>query len=186
MPHWWHIRSRSLAMCVLVQYASLALRAWINLGRGQYTIRVSVGWVRGEIGRMNEAAKIYHRGVADWLRGDPDRAMSAFCEAIRLNPAHTPALCDRGTLFCDRQEYGLAVADFCAAIRLDPLYARAYNNRGFAYKQLGDLQHAVADYSEAIRLQPEYTEAYHNRSIAYAEMKQLDKARADLARFNAL
>lgn len=150
-----------------------------------YNTLTILGHAQGTLA-MKEAIRVYQRGVAHWLKGNVERAMADFNEAIRFDPTFSAAFCDRGTVFCDRLEYARAIADFSEAIRLDPQYARAYNNRGYAYKQLGDLDRAIADYTEAIRINPDYTEAYHNRSIAYAEKNEVDKARADLAKFNEL
>src|SRR5262249_35076918 len=102
----------------------------------------------------------YNRGVAYKDKGDLDRAIADFTEAIRLNPRHVMALGNRGAAYSAKDDNDRAIADFNEAIRLDPNFADAYFNRGITYQDKGDLDRAIADYSEVIRLNPKFTQAY--------------------------
>ena len=87
-------------------------------------------------------------------KGDYDKAIADYTEAIRLDPKYAVAYYSRG---CDLPEQGRLRQGDCRlhrAIRLDPKLATAYCNRGVAYWNKGDYDKAIADYTDAIRLDP--------------------------------
>ncbi len=100
-------------------------------------------------------------------KGDNDRAIADYNEAIRLDPKYAIAYNNRGIAYRAKGDNDRAIADYSEAIRLDPKYAVAFNNRGIAYRAKGDHDRAIADYSEAIRLDPKYASAFNSRGIAY-------------------
>ena len=117
--------------------------------------------------RRNLAIAYYSRGLAYYDKGDDDRAIADYNEAIRLDPKSAYAYSNRGLAYDHKGDLDRAIADYNEAIRLDPKYALAYFNRGNAYYQKGDDDRAIADYNEAIRLDPKYAFAYNNRGTAY-------------------
>src|SRR5262245_20773111 len=121
----------------------------------------------------------YNRGVAYKDKGDLDRAIADFTEAIRLNPRHVTALGNRGAAYSAKDDNDRAIADFNEAIRLDPNFGDAYFNRGITYQDKRDLDRAIADYSEVIRLNPKFTQADSYRGFTYANRSDLDRAIAD-------
>ena len=66
-------------------------------------------------------------------KGENDRAIADYNEAIRLDPKYAAAYNNRGNAYRDKGDTDRAIADFNEAIRLDPKLAHAYNNRGNAY-----------------------------------------------------
>ena len=66
-------------------------------------------------------------------KGDYDKAIADYTEAIRLNPKLAEAYYSRGFAYGKKGDYDKAIADYTEAIRLDPKYAEAYYNRGVAY-----------------------------------------------------
>src|SRR5262249_52469024 len=126
------------------------------------------------------------RGIAWHDKGDLDRAIADYSEAIRLNPKLATAYYNRGIAWRAKGDLDRAIADYSEAIRLDPKLAAAYNNRGNAWSDKGDLDGAIADYSEAIRLNPKYTIAYRNRGLANLYAGTPPKALADLAQAHGL
>ena len=75
---------------------------------------------------FNSRGNAYHR------RGDYDRAIADYTEAIRLDPKYAIVYGNRGNSYRLKGDYDRAIADLTEAIRLDPKYAIAYNNRGNA------------------------------------------------------
>jgi tetratricopeptide (TPR) repeat protein len=120
-----------------------------------------------------------NRGYGHWGKGDLDRAIADYNEAIRLDPKFAHAYNNRGNAYRDKGDLDRAIADFNETIRLDPKYVFAYNGRGNAYSEKGDLDRPIADYNEAIRLDPKYASAYNGRGNAYSDKGDLDRAIAD-------
>ena len=117
-------------------------------------------------------------------KGDLDRAIADFNEAIRLDPDPKDARAynNRGHAWRNKGDLDRAIADYSEAIRLDPKFARAYYNRGFAWRDKGDLDRAIADYTEAIRLDPKNAAYYRSRGYAYFHKGDFTASAADLLR----
>ena len=82
-----------------------------------------------------------NRGIAYGSKGDYDRAIADYNEAIRLDPKITPSPTTTAALaYNGKGDYDRAIADYNEAIRLDPKYAAAYNNRGNRLQQQGRLR----------------------------------------------
>src|SRR5208283_3129754 len=76
----------------------------------------------------------FNRGVA-WLdKGEYDKAISDFNQALAINPKCGPTYYNRGTAWKEKGEYDKAIADFNDAIRLDLKLVEAYNNRGESWR----------------------------------------------------
>ena len=101
------------------------------------------------------------RGRATTDKGDYDRAIADYNEAIRLDPKFAHAYSQPRHRLLPEGDLDRAIADYGEAIRLDPKFAYAYNNRGNACYDKHDENRAIADYSEAIRLDPKYAQAYY-------------------------
>jgi tetratricopeptide (TPR) repeat protein len=122
-----------------------------------------------------------NRGTAYDRKGDNDRAIEDYNDAIRLNPNFANAFRDRGLAYYAKRDYDHAIEDFNEAIRLNTsdaaaCYARgnAYGGRGIGFDNENDYGHATQDYSEAIqdyneaiRLSPSFAFAYYGRGLAY-------------------
>ena len=100
------------------------------------------------------AKEAYEKGKASFSKGDYDLAISAFSEAIRLNPRHAGAYYYRSLAYSGKGEYDKAIADANEAIRLAPNDAAAYYCRGIVYRHKGEHDRSIADYDEA-SAQPE-------------------------------
>ena len=130
-------------------------------------------------GGRNLASTYYNRASEYSDKGDNDRAISDYNEAIRINPKYVKAYNSRGLAYRENGDYDRAISDSSEAIRIDPKYAKAYNGRGMAYMAYGDNDHAVSDFNEAIRLDPLFTGAFTTRGLVFERLGQLEKARAD-------
>ena len=106
----------------------------------------------------------WERGLAYENKGEHDRAIADFTEAIRLDPKYDIEYYGRGLAYENKGDYDKAIPDYTEAIRLDPKDARAYWGRGVAYGKKDEIDKAITDLTEAIRLDP-----------AYAKSKLLDR-----------
>src|SRR6516225_4005720 len=85
----------------------------------------------------------YDRGNAWRNKGDLDRAIADYNEAIRLDPKDAKAYNNRGIASRAKADLDRAIADYNEAIRLDP-NAGSYKNRGVANLYAGSLSKALA------------------------------------------
>jgi len=98
------------------------------------------------------AVAYYNRALKYRARGDNDRAIADYTEAIRLNPNYVNAYHNRGVAYHVKGDGDLAIADFSEAIRLNPSFAPAYSCRGTVYAGRKEYARAIADFSDAFRI----------------------------------
>jgi lipoprotein NlpI len=113
----------------------------------------------GKESRQDQAVAHHNRGLAYAVKGDLDRAIADFTEAIRLDPKDALAYNDRGAAYAVKGDFDRAIADYSEAIRLDPKAVLAYKNRGGVYLYSGALPKALADFNQASELDPKYAYA---------------------------
>ena len=122
-----------------------------------------------------------NRGNAYMLKGDYDRALTDFNDAIKLQPNHGAAYLNRAVVYFTKQDYDRALVDHNKTIKLQPDFGLAYLKRGIFYHFKGDSDRALADLNEAIRLQPNSALFYQNRGEVYASRGDYDRAIADFS-----
>jgi len=118
------------------------------------------------------------RGIAYRLKGDYDRAIQDYSQAIKLNPKFAVAYNNRGVAHERKSEYDRAIVDYDQAIKLKPS-AEAYFNRGNAHLGKSHYDHAIDDYNQAIKLKADFAAAFDNRCWARAVVGILKPALAD-------
>ena len=121
------------------------------------------------------------RGAIWRSKGDYERAIHDFSEAIRLDPRQVAAYNDRGSAYSHEGRYDSAINDLSEAIRLDPTFVPAYANRGIVWCRSANIENAIRDLSEAIRLDPKDPEAYHNRGGALGRQRRLRTGRSAIS-----
>jgi tetratricopeptide (TPR) repeat protein len=100
-------------------------------------------------------------------------AVSNYSRAIRLDPAYSQALFNRGLVYWrELGNYDGAIEDLTGVLELDPGWAEAYFNRAIAYRMRGELDNAVADLESYLA---EGSDAFWLESAA----RQLAELRAD-------
>ena len=129
--------------------------------------------------QRNKGDAIGNRALAYKHKGQFDRALEDYNEAVRLSPQNTNNYNLRGSLYDTIGQPERAIQDYNQAIKLDPNSSTAYNNRGLAYIHLDQIDRGIQDYTQAIRLDPNYSTAYSNRGIAYQKKGMVAQAKAD-------
>ena len=144
--------------------------------------RGACAWLldNGRLNRADNAKAHYNRGWSYRDKGQFERALADYDEAIRLKPDYAEAYNGRGIAYKQKGRYARAIADYDTALRLEPNYVYAYNNRGNAYSDQGRYDHAIQDLGFAILLKPDYTLAYFNRGLAFNRKGQYERAIKDL------
>src|SRR6266487_5969350 len=118
------------------------------------------------------------RGIAYRLKGDYDRAIQDYSQAIKLNPKFAVAYNNRGVAHERKSEYDRAIVDYDQAIKLKPS-AESYFNRSNAQLGKSHYDRAIDDYNQAIRIKPDFAAAFDNRCWARAVVGILKPALAD-------
>jgi tetratricopeptide (TPR) repeat protein len=137
------------------------------------------------------------RGLAFASKGELDRAMSDFTDAIRLNPNDPHAYNNRAIVWRDKGDPDRAIADFSEAIRINARprsdiggngtgHVNVYSNRGLAWQAKGDFNRAMADFDRAIQEDGKDAEAYMRRGLAWKAQDDRERAFADLGVADAL
>jgi tetratricopeptide (TPR) repeat protein len=122
------------------------------------------------------------------LKGDLDRALNDFSEAIRIDQKYPDTYLERGQTFFKLGETERSIADYSAALARDPRHGAALRARGMAHLYLGRTELALADLSKAIELGEhnpqmlapiELFYARRSRGSIYESTQQYDLAIAD-------
>ncbi|HEV3080449.1 MAG TPA: tetratricopeptide repeat protein [Gemmataceae bacterium] len=134
-------------------------------------------WVRD-----NNPPAFHNRGFAFFQKGDYQRAIEDFTEAIRLCPttgeSYLP-LRMRGLALLRAGKYREAIADFTQVLTLEPSDVYVYGCRGAAYNELAEYDRAIADCTEAIRLDPGSLLAHASRGFSYLKKREFAQSIAD-------
>jgi lipoprotein NlpI len=120
----------------------------------------------GALSGSGLAVTFNNRGNAYQSKGEYQRAIQDYDEALRIDPDSALAFNNRASAFQHMGNYDRAIQDYDQAIRLDPSSALAYNNRGRTQHLKEDYTQAIKDYGEAIDLDPDYPLAFYNRGLA--------------------
>jgi tetratricopeptide (TPR) repeat protein len=135
----------------------------------------------------NHGVGYSNRAGAFQLKGEIDRAIADYSEAIKLVPNYGRRYYRRGLAYSQKGDFDRAIADYNTAIRIEPDFAEAYVFRAFAHHAKGNYDLAIADYDALLRIQPEDAAlARYGRGIA--KLRKGDKAsgEADIAAAKAI
>lgn len=136
--------------------------------------------------KPNDADAYIARGNAYDDKGEFEKALADYNQALKLDPKSSLAYLNRGLAYSLHGDQAQALADYAKVLELDPKNAHAYLDRANIYDNAGKFAQALADYNKAIELQPDYLLAYLNRAIAYDRQNKWKEALADLDKVTAL
>ena len=105
-----------------------------------------------------------------------EEALSAYDQAIRLDPNYARAYAHKGWALNDLKRYEEALQACEQALRLDPNSAHAYVNKGWALNDLKRYEEALQACEQALRLDPNYADAYNNKGEALYGLKRYEEA----------
>jgi len=127
--------------------------------------------------REHEATAWFARGIS--LEENPNtqaEAITAYHKVLELEPAHAAAHINLGTLYYNRQEFGLAEKHYRLAIESDSRYALAYFDLGNVLDETGRVHEAIQTYKTALQLAPTYADAHYNLALAFEKIREPRKA----------
>jgi tetratricopeptide (TPR) repeat protein len=135
-----------------------------------------------------KVAALIESGKRATLKGDLDRAVRDFSEAIRIDPEYPDSYLERGQVLFKLGEIERAIADYSAALVRDPQQGAALRARGMAYLYNSKADLALADLSKTIELAEsnprllapiELFYARRSRGAIYDSKQQYDREIAD-------
>jgi tetratricopeptide (TPR) repeat protein len=132
-----------------------------------------------EYTKNEESLAAIKRGDALLGKGDYDKAMAEYQEAIRIDVKSGAGYTGRGNVWFAKNEFDRAISEYDEAIRLSPQYKYAYLNRGRAWNRKGEFERSIADYGEVLRIDPKFAMAYNNRGFTWFGRRDFEHAIAD-------
>jgi tetratricopeptide (TPR) repeat protein len=108
----------------------------------------------GKVSTRNLAEAFISRGTAYGHKGQNDRALQEYDQAIRVAPGFAEAFFNRGYTHYLKGQNDRAIQDYDQAIRLKPDFALAFKYRGDAKLKKGDVGGGNADIAKAKQINP--------------------------------
>jgi len=162
-------------------YHELFEEAKLAEDQGNYDDEIAL-WnevIAMNISAIQVAPAVMNRGNAYSAKGDLDRALQDYDQAIELNPGSAGAYVNRALALARKGELESAMNDYAKAISLNPQQWQAYFNRAAELRDRGKLCEAMDDLDKVMKLNPEFAGAYMNRGNIYLRQGELDAAIAD-------
>ena len=104
-------------------------------------------------------------------RGELDKALPYFEEALRIKPEYHEALVNMGVYFGRMKKYSEAESYISKAMEIHPNFAPAHFNMGGIYFMRGDYTSAAEYYERALEINPYYEPAKRQLDRTYEQMK---------------
>ncbi|MBF0329841.1 MAG: glycosyltransferase [Nitrospirae bacterium] len=123
----------------------------------------------------SEAQEWMQRGIMCQDKGESESSVSAYLEAVRLEPCYAEAYNNLGKISKDNGDIDKAIFYYQKALQCSPEYAVGYYNLGNAFLMKNEKQKALRCYDKAIQINPLYAEAYYNLSEVFLREGAFEK-----------
>lgn len=121
----------------------------------------------------------YNRGLALAAKGQLDRAIDDYDNAIRLRPDLADAYNNRGLAWRLKGDPARALQDFDKALLLSPGDVDTLYNRGLAFSSLKQYDRALAELGALLQRRPGDFEILEARAVVFLHLARFDAAIAD-------
>lgn len=113
--------------------------------------------------------------------GKYDLAMSAYNDALLLDPNNIDLTYNRARVHMFRNDLDAAITDISVVIKANPKDAEAIGMRGYFKQRQGKKMDALEDYNQSIAVDPKMWLSYLNRGYLLREIGRLPEAARDIA-----
>jgi arylsulfatase A-like enzyme/Flp pilus assembly protein TadD len=176
--------------------AIASLKAAATTGQETESIRVQLGLLLTEQGKVDEAVKVlaplakgtnpdalnaYGIALAD--QGKFDEAAAQFQRVLQLDQNNAPAYQNLGIVAARRDDLPGAMTQLTHALSLNPRLPLALNTLGVVYARQNDFAHAVQSWNKAVDIDPRQYDALYNIGLVEGRAGHISEARAALKRF---
>ena len=118
----------------------------------------------------------YNLGIVFLQKGQVDKALEDFQNAVEINPNYLEAHSNLGLALLQEGQMDEAVAHFKKASEIAPNSLTTHYNLGVALFKNGELDEAVAQYRKALEINPNSLETHYNLGLILFKKSQLDEA----------
>jgi len=139
-------------------------------------------FIRAAKGQATTADDYLVRGKAYLFLGQPEQAVEALNQAIKLDPNDAFLYYWRARVWQTSDNVEQALADFTEALTHAPEKAAFYYDRGRLYQANEYCQEAIQDFSSALAFAPDNAEYAFARGQAHAALFDTDNALRDFTR----
>jgi tetratricopeptide (TPR) repeat protein len=160
-------------------YDEFFRKCYDNSNADQAIVACSVVITKQLVEQDDLAAALKNRGNAYDDKGQYDRALEDYNQALTIKPDDAATFNSRGTTHSAMGHYDLAIRDYDQAIKLNPASVMAFNNRCFAKALAGQGEQALADCNESLRIKPKNPGALASRGFVYLKLKRYEAAMVD-------
>ncbi len=108
--------------------------------------------------------------------GRHNDAITAYRQALELDPQQAEAWHSLGNVYHARGDETAAIEAYRQAVTLTPEYAAAWNSLATLYGTLGRFDEAIEAYGRVIDLEPDFAWPYNNLGFIYARRGEHDQA----------
>jgi tetratricopeptide (TPR) repeat protein len=129
----------------------------------------------GKESKKNLVSDLNNRGIAYRDKGQYDRAIRDYDEAIRLDPQNAEFINNRQSAYASKGQLGLAIQDDDEAIKRDPTIASRQDYASAGLSRLGDLLRSEGKLAEARKF-------YEDALAIRKRLAEADPANADRLR----
>ena len=145
-------------VCLVRARSGAKAAVWVAVAASAYLL-VGRNWT----GYVPDLAKWHHdRGVAWDKRGQLDRAVAEYREALRLRPDSVDSHFNLGVIMARQDHFDRAVYHYQEVLRIEPRDVQAHYNLARALASHGARAEAVFHYREALKIRPEWPQALGN------------------------
>jgi tetratricopeptide (TPR) repeat protein len=147
---------------------------------------LAVELIRQAIKQRGQPVFYFNLGNALRQQRQPNEAVAAYRDAIRIEPDYAEAHFGLGNVLVDLRRLDEAASAYRKAIRIKADYVEALFGLGNVLIELGRLDEAAAAYRNAIRINPNYAEAHCNLGTALRRAGRMDEAITEYQRALAI
>lgn len=110
----------------------------------------------------NPGNAVLHYNLAVFLqeRGELDRAIGEYKEALRIDPRNGPARYNLGLAYQRKGERSAALREYQSVLDQNPQYGRAHYALGRLYEEFGAFKKAREEYERALAVSPDDANAH--------------------------
>jgi tetratricopeptide (TPR) repeat protein len=127
-----------------------------------------------------------NRGVSYARKGEYDRALKDYTQAIKYQPNSAVPYNNRCYALAQLAKLDDALADCQMAMKLNPRNPEILDSRAFVYLLLGKYPEAIHDYNTALDISPRMVFSLYGRGVAKLKSGNAAGAAADFAAAKAI